>query len=139
MVDWPDRRFLDRVGCERPIFQAPMAGAGGVELCAAAIRGGALGSLPCGMLSPEQVRTQVAEVRAGGNGPLNLNFFCHKMPADADDSAWRVLLQPYYAEFGSSRATAARCVSRSTMRCAPSWRKSARKSSVFISDCPRQS
>jgi nitronate monooxygenase len=51
------------------------------------------------MLSPEQVRTQVAEVRAGGNGPLNLNFFCHKMPADADDSAWRVLLQPYYAEF----------------------------------------
>ena len=51
MVGWPDRRFVDLVGTEHPIVQAPMAGAGGVELCAAAIEGGALGSLPCGMLS----------------------------------------------------------------------------------------
>jgi nitronate monooxygenase len=29
------------------------------------------------MLSAEQVRTQVAEVRAAAKGPLNLNFFCH--------------------------------------------------------------
>jgi nitronate monooxygenase len=52
------------------------------------------------MLSPDQVRTQVSEVRARANGPLNLNFFCHTMPAGADDSAWRALLQPYYDEFG---------------------------------------
>jgi nitronate monooxygenase len=100
MVGWPDRRFLDMVGCEHPIIQAPMAGASGVDLCVAAMTGGALGSLPCGMLSPDQVRTQVSEARARANGPLNLNFFCHTMPADADDSAWRALLQPYYDEFG---------------------------------------
>jgi nitronate monooxygenase len=77
-----------------------MAGAGGVELCVAAIRGGALGSLPCGMLSPEAVRVQASEVRAQAGGPLNLNFFCHAMPpADFDDSAWRALLQPYYDEY----------------------------------------
>jgi len=101
MVGWPNRRFLDLVGTEHPIVQAPMAGAGAVELAAAAIEGGALGSLPCGMLSPEQVRAQVAEVRARTSGPFALNFFCHEMPHDVDDGAWRALLEPYYAEFGA--------------------------------------
>ena len=100
MVGWPDRRFLDLVGCEHPIIQAPMAAAGGVELCIAAMHGGALGSLPCALLSPDQVRAQVAEVRGRAEGPLNLNFFCHQMPVDVDDSAWRALLQPYYKEYG---------------------------------------
>jgi nitronate monooxygenase len=77
-----------------------MAAAGGVDLCVAAIDGGALGSLPCALLSPEQVRRQVAEVRERAKGPLNLNFFCHRMPAGVDDSAWRALLQPYYDEYG---------------------------------------
>jgi nitronate monooxygenase len=102
MVSWADRRFLDLVGVEVPIVQAPMAGAGGVELCVAAIDGGALGSLPCGMLSAEQVRDQVAEVRRLTNRPFNLNFFCHSMPEGVDDSAWRALLQPYYAEFAAA-------------------------------------
>jgi nitronate monooxygenase len=100
MVSWPDRRFLDLVGSEHPIVQAPMAGAGGVDLCVAAIQGGAVGSLPCALLTPGQVRAQVAEVRGRAGGPLNLNFFCHKMPVDPDDSAWRALLRPYYDEFG---------------------------------------
>ena len=99
MVDWPDRRFLDLVGCEQPIVQAPMAGAGGVELCIAAMEAGALGSLPCAMLSPEQVRGQVAEVRSRVRAPVNLNFFCHKMPGQADASVWRALLRPYYEEY----------------------------------------
>jgi len=77
-----------------------MAAAGGVDLCAAAIKGGALGSLPCALLSPDQVRSQVAEVRQRARGPLNLNFFCHRMPESVDDSAWRALLRPFYDEFG---------------------------------------
>ena len=100
MVGWRDRRFLDLVGVEHPIVQAPMAGAGGVDLAAAAIRGGALGSLPCAMLSPEQVVAQVTQVRAASPGPVNLNFFCHRMPDAVDDGPWRTLLAPYYAEFG---------------------------------------
>lgn len=90
----------EMLGIEQPIVQAPMAGAGGVELCVAAINGGALGSLPCALLSPERVRQQVGEVRSRANGPLNLNFFCHEMPTRADDSAWRALLRPYYDEYG---------------------------------------
>ena len=77
-----------------------MAGAGGVELCIAAIKGGALGSLPCALLSPEQIREQVAEVRAAIDRPFSLNFFCHTMPATADDCSWRALLRPYYDEYG---------------------------------------
>jgi len=97
---WPDQRFLALTGAEHPIVQAPMAGAAGTALCIAAIKGGALGSLPCGMLSPEEMQAQVAEVRAAGEGPINLNFFCHSMPEAADDTAWRALLAPYYAEYG---------------------------------------
>jgi nitronate monooxygenase len=100
MVGWRDRRFLGLVGTEHPIIAAPMAGAAGVELAVAAIDGGGLGSLPCALLSPDQVRQQVADVRSSASGPLNLNFFCHTMPADADDSAWRALLRPYYDEYG---------------------------------------
>ena len=100
MVGWLDRRFLDLVGSENPIIQAPMAGAGGVDLCVAAMEGGALGSLPCALLTPEQVRSQVAQVRSRTNGPLNLNFFCHQMPGEVDDGTWRALLRPYYGEYG---------------------------------------
>lgn len=99
MVGWPDRRFIGRVGTDHPIVQAPMAGAAGVELCIAAAEGGALGSLPCAMLSPEQVGEQVAKVRSSTGRPFALNFFCHSMPREADESRWHSLLQPYYDEF----------------------------------------
>ena len=99
MVGWPDQSFLELVGCEHPIVQAPMAGAGGVDLCVAASKGGALASLPCALLSPEEVRAQIGAVRNRARGPLNLNFFCHKMPGQVDESAWRALLQPYYDEY----------------------------------------
>jgi len=96
---WPDTRFTALAGAEHPIVQAPMAGAAGVDLCAAAIEGGAVGSLPCAMLGPGELRSQAAEVRARAKGPLNLNFFCHQTPPHGDDSAWRALLAPYFAEF----------------------------------------
>ncbi|HKX91981.1 MAG TPA: nitronate monooxygenase [Sphingomicrobium sp.] len=99
-MTWPNRAFLDLVGTEHPIIQAPMANAGGVDLCVAAIAGGALGSLPCGMLSPEQAREQAGQVRVRAKAPLNLNFLCRAAPETADDSAWRALLKPYLDEFG---------------------------------------
>jgi nitronate monooxygenase len=54
------------------------------------------------MLSPGQVREQVAAVRAQARGPLNLNFFCHTMPKEMDDGAWRALLQPYRDEYAAA-------------------------------------
>lgn len=100
MVDWPDGRFIDLVGTEHPIIQAPMAGASGIDLCVAAIQGGALGSLPCGMLSPKEVAGEVTALRSRTSGPFALNFFCHTMPNEVDERSWRALLRPYYEEFG---------------------------------------
>jgi nitronate monooxygenase len=107
MVGWADRRFLDLVGCEHPIIQAPMANVGGVELCVGASRAGALGSLPCGQITADRVREQVADVREQTHGPINLNFFTFEMPAPVDDSKWRKVLRPYYFKFGLSEPQAA--------------------------------
>jgi nitronate monooxygenase len=60
---WPDRRLLDLFKIEFPIVQAPMAGVNFHELAAAASEAGALGSLPCAMLSVEQAREQMAQIR----------------------------------------------------------------------------
>ena len=109
---WPDRRFAELLGSRHPIIQAPMAGAGGIALAVAAIQSGAVGSLPCAMLTAEEVIGQAAEVRAQASGPLNLNFFCHVMPDGTDDAAWRALLRPFYDEYGIDDAEAAGPVRR---------------------------
>jgi len=97
---WPDRRFLDLVGIELPIVLAPMAGAMDAELVAAVSAGGGLGSLPCAMLGPAQIRQEVERIRAKTAKPINLNFFCHVAPAlnNAREAAWRERLAPYYRE-----------------------------------------
>ena len=100
MSGWPDRRFLDLTGAEVPIVQAPMAGAGGVDLAVAAMRGGAVGSLPCALLTPIQAIVQAAEVRAEADGPINLNFFCHALDPAPDEAEWLKLLAPFYAAEG---------------------------------------
>ena len=99
LVTWSDARVLELTGARVPIVQAPMAGAGGVDMAVGAIAAGAIGSLPCAMLSAGQVAAQVAQVRSRANGPLNLNFFCHALDPAPDDSRWRAALAPFYAEF----------------------------------------
>src|SRR5690606_36442426 len=108
MSRWPDTRILDLLGIELPIVQAPMAGVAFANMAAAVSRAGGLGSLACAMLTPAQIRSEVAAIRAEGDGPLNLNFFCHQMPGpDAvDDSAWRARLAGYYREYGLDPALA---------------------------------
>lgn len=100
MSGWPDPRFADLLGSRLPIVAAPMAGAGGSALAIAAIEGGAVGSLPCAMLSADEARAEVEAVRARCDGPLNLNFFCHSMPEAVDETAWRALLRPLYEARG---------------------------------------
>ncbi|MGH8082726.1 MAG: NAD(P)H-dependent flavin oxidoreductase [Lysobacter sp.] len=99
---WPDRRIQDLFGIELPIVQAPMAGPTQAEMVIGAAQAGALGSLPCAMFSPEQVREQYARIRAATDAPINLNFFCHSPPAadPARDAAWRERLSEYYREYG---------------------------------------
>jgi nitronate monooxygenase len=99
---WPDRRIIDLFKTEFPIVLAPMAGVVDAELVIAAAQGGALGSLPCAMLSPEQAREQINIIRQRVSAPVNLNFFCHKAvePDPKREAAWRQRLAPYYRELG---------------------------------------
>ena len=96
---WPDHRFAALLGSRHPILLAPMAGAGGVDLAAGAIEGGAVGSLPCAMLTSAEVRAQATELRARAAGPTSLNFLCHAVPNDAEERPWRALLAPYYERY----------------------------------------
>jgi len=99
---WPDRRILDMLGIELPIIQAPMAGAGLADLAVAVCTAGGLGSLPCALLSPGQLRNQFGVIRQRTSRPVNVNFFCHR-PPDPDaarEAAWQRGLAPYYRELG---------------------------------------
>ena len=99
---WPRDGLRQLVGIEYPILLAPMAGPGTAELAIAVSEGGGLGSLPCAMLSPEEIKAQVQVIQQRTSRPFNLNFFCHKPPkADAQrGDAWKSRLAPYYREFG---------------------------------------
>jgi len=86
---------------ELPIIQAPMAGVQTSALAIAVCNAGGLGSLPCAMLSPAQIRDELAKIRAATKRPFNVNFFCHTPRDDAErERAWRAALAPYYAELG---------------------------------------
>lgn len=93
------RSFL---GIELPLVQAPMAGAQGSALAIAVCNAGGLGSLPCAMLTPEAMRSELVAIKAGTNSPFNVNFFVHSPPTPSEEreAAWRAALAPYYRELG---------------------------------------
>jgi nitronate monooxygenase len=89
------------LGIEHPIIQAPMAGVQGSALTVAVSNAGALGSLPCAMLSADVMRKELETITARTTKPYNVNFFCHTTPTPEPEreAAWRAALSPYYAEF----------------------------------------
>jgi len=111
---WPDRRLIDLFKTEFPIVQAPMAGVMDTDLVIAAAQGGALGSLPCAMLSVEKAREQVNIVRQRVSAPINMNFFCHKAVAadPAREATWKQRLSPYYDELGIDPAAPVNAANR---------------------------
>src|SRR5277367_3320464 len=111
---WPDRRLIDLFKIEFPIVQAPMAGVQDADLVIAAAQGGALGSLPCAMLSAEKAREQIQVIRQQVSAPVNMNFFCHTpVPADAwREAAGRERLAPHYEEHGLDPAAPVNAANR---------------------------
>lgn len=94
-------------GIELPIVQAPMAGIQGSAMAVAVSNAGGLGSLPCAMLTPDTLRSELQAITAQTTRPWNLNFFCHTPPAPdaAREARWRAALAPFHAEFGIDPAT----------------------------------
>ncbi len=107
-------KFLETLGIDYPILLAPMAGAGTPELAIAVSEAGGLGSLPCAMLSPEEIKAQVLTIQQRTSRPVNVNFFCHKPPAPNPEreATWKRRLEPYYRELGLDPAAPVSAASR---------------------------
>jgi nitronate monooxygenase len=95
-------RLTSLLNIEHPLIQAPMAGVQDSALALVVSQTGALGSLPCAMLTPEALTNELKTQQASTSRPVNLNFFCHTPPEPdaARNAAWRKALAPYYAEVG---------------------------------------
>ncbi len=93
--------LLDLLGTELPIIQAPMAGAQDEILTVAVSKAGGLGSLPCAMLTVQQLDQTLENITMQTDKPYNVNFFCHTPPVTdtAIEKQWRELLKPYYREW----------------------------------------
>lgn len=100
-------RLRDLLGVELPIIQAPMAGVQGSALAIAVSQAGGLGSLPCAMLGPDQIRKELTAITSATTKPYNVNFFVHRHPDPEPEreAAWRKVLEPYYAELGLDPST----------------------------------
>jgi nitronate monooxygenase len=111
---WPDRRLIDLFKTEFPIVLAPMAGVMDADLVIAAAQGGALGSLPCAMLSVEEAREQVNIIRQRVSAPVSMNFFWHNAVAadPAREAAWKQRLALYYKEYGLDPAAPVNAANR---------------------------
>src|SRR5262249_37149904 len=92
---WPDRRLLELFNIELPIVPAPWIGSSQWPRPRRA-----RASLPGAMLNANQVREQMAKIRARTKKPVNLNFFCHTPPVlnNAREARWRERLAPYSRE-----------------------------------------
>ncbi|OEE79913.1 2-nitropropane dioxygenase, partial [Enterovibrio norvegicus FF-162] len=102
-----DSNIKALLGTELPIIQAPMAGVQDSTLAIAVSEAGGLGSLPCGMLSIDQIVSEIEAIQASTTKPYNLNFFCHRMPQfdQSQHAKWRTVLTPYFEEFDVNAAS----------------------------------
>ncbi len=99
---WPRADLLELLGIEHPIIQAPMADSTTPALAAEVSNAGGLGSLGCGEMTLDDLKTKTDELRGGTNRPFNLNFFAHKAPrANPEvDALTRRRVAPFYEELG---------------------------------------
>jgi nitronate monooxygenase len=75
-MPWYDTPLARRLGLRLPIVQAPMAGGPSTPALAAAVSAaGGLGSIGGAGLSPDRLRTAIAEVRARTDAPFAVNLF----------------------------------------------------------------
>jgi nitronate monooxygenase len=95
-------RITEILGIELPVIQAPMAGVQGSALAIAVSNAGGLGSLPCALLSVQDMQRELSVMREQTTRPYNVNFFCHKDPTpdEGREAQWRAMLEPYYRELG---------------------------------------
>ena len=88
-----------------PIIQGPMAGGASTPALVAAVsNAGGLGSLACGMLSPESMLENAWEIRQACSLPFAMNLFVQKTPSPSAQEIQQAceLLQPIWSQLGMS-------------------------------------
>jgi nitronate monooxygenase len=84
-VSWAETALTALLGIRLPIVQAPMAGGISTPRLAAAVsNAGGLGSLAGALLSPDELRAEIAEARALTDKPFAVNVFA-PLPAPTRD------------------------------------------------------
>ena len=94
--------LLRKLGIDKPIIQAPMAGVSTPAMAAAVSNAGALGSLGIGATDADGARKMIRATRELTARPFNVNLFCHA-PAVADsarEARWLEWLAPQFTQFG---------------------------------------
>lgn len=95
-------KLEDYIDVRLPIIQSPMAGVQDSALALEVARAGGLGSLACASLSLSKIESELESIKRATNLPINLNFFCHKVPKVNMnvEHHWRKILKPYFIELG---------------------------------------
>ena len=103
MITPDTRAFLDLLGIDHPIVQAPMAGVSSPAMAATVANAGALGSIGVGATDAAGAARMIEAVRAATNRSFAVNVFCHR-PAARDEvreAAWLERLRPQFERFGA--------------------------------------
>lgn len=100
--------FLNAVGVDLPIIQAPMAGVSTPALAAAVSNAGGLGSISVGATDVDGARAMISEVQALTDRPFNVNLFVHAAPREdpAREAEWLNAMSPLFAQFDGQPPTA---------------------------------
>ncbi|HYL97318.1 MAG TPA: nitronate monooxygenase [Blastocatellia bacterium] len=76
--------FCRRFGLKTPILLAPMAGASAPSLSIAVANAGGLGACGALLMRPDEIENWAAEVRAGTDGPFQINLWIPDPPPRRD-------------------------------------------------------
>src|SRR5215210_8347127 len=91
--------FCARFGLRIPVLLAPMAGASAPSLSIAVANAGGLGAAGALLMTPAAIAAWVAEVRAGTDGPFQLNLWIPD-PIPARDFSHEATVRAFLAEWG---------------------------------------
>ncbi|HEY2386965.1 MAG TPA: nitronate monooxygenase [Candidatus Binatia bacterium] len=95
--------FCDRFGLRLPILLAPMSGACPPSLSVAVMRAGGFGACGALLMSPHEIAEWAAAVRAGADGPFQINLWIPD-PAPARDRAHEARVRELLAHWGPAVA-----------------------------------
>ena len=98
-------RLTSLLGIEHAIVGGPMAGVNTPVLVAAVSNAGGLGSIGCGMLTPEQIEAAIKRIRELTDRPFAVNLFVTPQPGADEGQILRMQakLARYRSELGLPR------------------------------------